>query len=140
MPRPDPRSVILALLWLAGATTLAAAQAAPRLSWWVVAGGGNAESSGLRLDASLGQSLAGSASGDALRLDAGFWPGPMPIPSTTPGARPSATAAVAPTATATLSPTAAEPTGTRGTPIAPSQTPEPTPTPEPAAFLPRLLR
>ena len=130
----EPRSLLFAAaLFLAGGSALAAAQAGPQLRWGVLAGGGgSAEATGVRLDGTLGQAAAGQASGEGVRLAAGFWPGPMRASSG------------APTATATALSSASPTPGPSPTSIGPSPTPEEgatrTPMPLPACYLPRLLR
>ena len=67
-------AALLAVVLLSG---LAMAAQGPAIPWWVVAGGGgHGEAGAFRLDATVGQGVAGTWSTAAWDLCAGFWCGP----------------------------------------------------------------
>ena len=56
------------------------------LAWWTVGGGGDRSSGGpFVVDGTIGQPVAGSASGGAYSVLGGFWAGALPQPVETPG-------------------------------------------------------
>jgi len=68
-----------------------------RIGWWVIGGGGGAsQSSGYKLNGTIGQGIAGEMQSSGYRLKGGFWAG---FPS----------AAAGPTLTPTLGPTVSGP-------------------------------
>ena len=52
---------------------------APAIDWWVVAaGGGPSSGTGVSLNSTFGQPIAGSSGGGAIALSAGYWQVTMP--------------------------------------------------------------
>ena len=73
------RRTVLIAIALLSCTLIAAgvlANGNPDIDWWVFgSGGGGASGGNVTLDATLGQPVTGTSSGEFTSLEAGFWPG-----------------------------------------------------------------
>jgi len=73
------RNIFLMSIALLCCTFIAAgllANNTPGIDWWVFGGGGGQANGGeVTLDATLGQPIIGTSSGDSISLEAGFWLG-----------------------------------------------------------------
>ena len=77
---------LVLLLFAVPAVLLAQGGGPYSLAWWTIGGGGDRSSGGaFVVDGTVGQPVAGSASGGAYSVVGGFWAGALPQPAVTPG-------------------------------------------------------
>lgn len=70
------RATLIALAMLLILASIVSADGVPTIDWWVVGGGGgSADAGSYRLSGTVGQPIAGIASGSTRQLCAGFWCG-----------------------------------------------------------------
>ena len=74
----NQRTAIIAIALLSCVLIAAGVMAngTPDIDWWVFgSGGGGASGGNVTLDATLGQPVTGTSSGDSISLEAGYWYG-----------------------------------------------------------------